>query len=110
MAIIGLGEIGLAVAERASAFGIQVVAMHKAEFLAQLPDNAIVINTSRGNVIDDNAMLEVLNHRGFRLGADVWNNEPKAKSGEFASPLAQHRSVVGSHHATRSSAPSGTSP
>ncbi len=145
MAIIGLGEIGLAVAERASAFGIQVVAMHKAErsqgtndriaaldvelvdsratllkntdivsihvpggastvglvdaeFLAQLPDNAIVINTSRGNVIDDNAMLEALNHRGFRLGADVWNDEPKTKAGDFASPLAQHPSVVGSHH------------
>lgn len=145
MAIIGLGEIGLAVAERVKAFGIHVVAMHKSErsqrtndriaaldielvddlaallndadivsihvpggastvgiidapFLALLPDNTIILNTSRGNVIDDVAMLDALDNRGFRLGADVWNDEPKGKTGEFVSTLAQHPSVVGSHH------------
>lgn len=145
LAIIGLGDIGLALAERAKAFGLSVSAVRKenrsaavqsrirsigirlvddettllnqcdivsihvpksantvgmidAAFLAKLPDNAIVLNTSRGDMVDEGALLSALNNRGFRAGLDVWPGEPSTSSGSFSSPLSTHPSVVGSHH------------
>ena len=42
-----------------------------------LPDNAIVVNTSRGAIVDDNALIEALKcGKLFSAGLDVFNNEP----------------------------------
>ncbi|MDG2111746.1 MAG: phosphoglycerate dehydrogenase, partial [Actinomycetota bacterium] len=145
MAVVGLGDIGLAVAERASAFGIEVVALRRpdrsaqtlsrvraagvrfvdtleellaeadivsihvpsapdteslvdAEFLSKLPDGAIVLNTSRGGVVDEDALLDAIDNRGFRAGLDVYRNEPSSGESEWSSPLAAHPRVTGSHH------------
>lgn len=145
LAIIGLGDIGLAVAERAVAFGMQVstldrprrspitadrinelgietvatrrellsqadavsihvpkapdtIGMADAEFFAEMKPGSILLNTSRGDVVDSAALLSALDDRGIRAGLDVWPNEPKGKSGSFDSALAQHPQVVGTHH------------
>ncbi len=145
MAILGLGDIGLAVAERAKAFDITVQAERKpgrseaalarirsvgvrlvddraellssadivslhvpkaesttglvdADFIASLPDGCIVLNTSRGDVVDEAALLHGLDERGMRAGLDVFANEPSSGTGSFVSELAAHHAVVGSHH------------
>lgn len=145
MSIIGLGDIGLAVAERAKAFGITVQAERKpgrtedalarirsvgvrlvddraellstadiisihvpkadsttgmvdAEFVAALPTGCIVLNTSRGDVVVEAALLHGLDERGMRAGLDVYANEPSSGTGAFVSELAAHHAVVGSHH------------
>ena len=36
--------------------------------------------------------------RGLRAGLDVYAGEPKSKDGGFASPIASHPNVVGTHH------------
>ena len=42
-----------------------------------LPKNAVVINTSRGSTIDDEALIHALkNKKIFAAGLDVFNNEP----------------------------------
>ena len=42
-----------------------------------LPKNAVVINTSRGSTIDDDALIEALeNKKIYAAGLDVFNNEP----------------------------------
>jgi D-3-phosphoglycerate dehydrogenase len=151
LGIIGLGDIGLAVAERAKAFGLSVSAERKpsrsprvqqairtigirmvdtrselladcdiislhvprsadtvglvdAEFLATLPDNAIILNTSRGDVIDEAALLSAIETKRLRAGLDVFANEPSSGTGEFSSALASHPSVVGTHHIGASTA------
>lgn len=151
LAIIGLGDIGLAVAERAKAFGLLVSAERKPSrsarvqqairsigirmvdsrpellsdsdivsihvpgsaetsgmvdqnFLASLPDGAIVLNTSRGDVIDEPALIAAMDERGIRAGLDVFANEPGSGSAAFDSALGAHRSVVGTHHIGASTA------
>jgi D-3-phosphoglycerate dehydrogenase len=145
LSIIGLGDIGLAVAERAKAFDLivqaerrpgrsdaaltrirstgirlldnkdellgssDIVSIHvpKADdttglvneaFVAALPDGCIILNTSRGNVVDESALLAGLDHRNMRAGLDVFANEPSSSMGTFTSALAAHPAVVGSHH------------
>lgn len=48
------------------------------EFLYSLPEYSILINTSRGEVIDEDALLEVmLERKDLILVMDVWKNEPR---------------------------------
>ena len=43
-----------------------------------LPKHAVVINTSRGSTIDDEALIDALqNKKIYAAGLDVFNNEPK---------------------------------
>ena len=45
--------------------------------ISLLPKNAVVINTSRGSTIDDEALIYALkNKKIFAAGLDVFNNEP----------------------------------
>lgn len=148
--IVGLGDIGLRVAERAKAFGLTVVGQRKngrseqtetairqigirlvdelselaaasdiitvhvpsndatrglvdAEFLSYCRDGAIILNTSRGDVVDEAALIVAMDERGMRAGLDVFQNEP-GSGNEFDSALAKHPSVVGTHHVGASTA------
>lgn len=142
--IVGLGSIGLLVAERAAAFGMHVQAVAKdrapdvealaddlaitmvgsleelvstsdvvslhvpagagtaalvdRELLASMRPDAILLNTSRGDVVDEEALLEALDEGRVRAGLDVWAGEPASGNAEWTSALAQHPRVVGSHH------------
>jgi lactate dehydrogenase-like 2-hydroxyacid dehydrogenase len=45
--------------------------------MALLPRDAVVVNTARGAVVDDDALIEALSSgRLFAAGLDVFNNEP----------------------------------
>jgi D-3-phosphoglycerate dehydrogenase len=57
-----------------------------------------IINTSRGEIIDEQALLEALDSRQLRAGLDVFANEPASLTGAFDSPLARHPRVYGTHH------------
>ena len=48
-----------------------------AERIARLPDGAVVVNTARGAVIDDDALIAALQSgKLFAAGLDVFNGEP----------------------------------
>jgi len=145
MGIIGLGSIGLAVAERAVGFGMRVQSLAKpdrradvvaraedlgmtmcdslgellsssdvvslhvpgsaetrhlvdSDFLAQMRPNAVLLNTSRGDVVDETALLAALDQGAVRAGLDVFVDEPSASTGPWESALARHPAVVGTHH------------
>ena len=45
--------------------------------ISLLPKHAVVINTSRGSTVDDNALIDALeNKKIYAAGLDVFNNEP----------------------------------
>ena len=151
LAIVGLGDIGLAVAERAKAFGMPVAALRREgrppevqarirsigirlvattdelladadvvsihvpkaadtaglvdrEFLAKLRPGAILLNTSRADVVDEEALLDALDAGHLKAGLDVWPSEPAGKDGPFCSRLGRHPNVVGTHHIGASTA------
>jgi D-3-phosphoglycerate dehydrogenase / 2-oxoglutarate reductase len=145
LGIVGLGSIGLLVAERAAAFGMHVQAVAKPEraaavtaraeelgitmcatieelvassdvvslhvpagrdtrrlvdeaFLARMRPGAILLNTSRGDVVDEAALLAALEEGRVRAGLDVFDDEPATGRGPWESALAQHPAVVATHH------------
>ena len=51
------------------------------ERLSALPQSALLINTCRGSVVEENALLELLNQRSdLTCIVDVWENEPVTNS------------------------------
>jgi D-3-phosphoglycerate dehydrogenase len=69
-----------------------------------MKEGAILLNTSRGDVVDEAALIDALNSRGIRAGLDVFANEPDSGTGDFDSALAKHPSVVATHHVGASTA------
>lgn len=144
LGIVGLGQIGLAVAERAAAFGLEVLTLAKhrdartqermrevgvgtvadlktlleisdivslhlpgssatrhfvdAGFLQHLRPGTVLINTSRGDVIDETALLAAIEEKGLRVGIDVFADEPASATGSFDSALVSHPRVYTTHH------------
>ena len=145
LGIVGLGEIGMALAERAAVFGMRVHVISKpehdastverlqaidaialsdldtlvarcdvvsfhvpsnaqtkrminADLLAKFQDGAILLNTARGEILDERALLDAIETKGIRAGLDVYDGEPVSGQATFASVLAQHPSVYGTPH------------
>jgi D-3-phosphoglycerate dehydrogenase len=59
---------------------------------------AYLINTSRGSIVDEAALLEAIRTKGIRCGLDVYQHEPAGSKGPFDSALAKAPGVVGTHH------------
>ncbi|RJP69625.1 MAG: phosphoglycerate dehydrogenase [Ignavibacteriales bacterium] len=63
-----------------------------------LKPGAILINTSRAEVIDEEALIEAVNTKNIRVGLDVFKGEPEGKDGVVSSPLQQLDNVYVTHH------------
>jgi D-3-phosphoglycerate dehydrogenase len=68
------------------------------EFLAAMKPGAYLINTSRGSVIDEPALVQAIRNKGVRVGLDVFQNEPTGPTGTFDSAIAKEPGVYGTHH------------
>ena len=145
LGIVGLGSIGLAVAERAKAFGMELFALERpgrsaatlrrlaeleiqllgsldelarrvdvmtlhipagpdtagvvdAQILSAMKPGAILVNTSRADIVDAVALLAALETGKLRAGLDVYPDEPPTGEASWSSPIASHPAVVGTHH------------
>lgn len=68
------------------------------DLLPYVNQGSVIINTSRGEVIDEAALLEVIDEKDLRVGVDVYMNEPGAGEKSFDSEFARHPRVYGTHH------------
>lgn len=69
-----------------------------AEFLDAMKPGAILLNTSRAEVVDNDALLKAMEEKGLRAGLDVFPSEPSGGQAEYDHPLAKHPRCYGTHH------------
>lgn len=108
--------------ERASALGIEyradpldvakdsdVVSVHVAlnsdtrsfigaKFFSAMRDGAYFINTARGEVVEQAALVEAMRSRGLRVGLDVFAAEPTSAVADFSDPIREEAHLYGTHH------------
>ncbi len=68
------------------------------DFFKAMKHEALFINTARGGIVDESALLEALNTKGIRAALDVFMSEPQTKEGALDTALSQHPSVYLTHH------------
>ena len=69
-----------------------------ADRLRLMKPRAILINTSRGEVVDQAALREALESKRIRAGLDVFDPEPAEAAGPFHDPILQWPDLYGTHH------------
>jgi D-3-phosphoglycerate dehydrogenase / 2-oxoglutarate reductase len=69
-----------------------------AERIAMMKPNAILINTARGEVVDQAALRTALEQRKIRAGLDVFDPEPSEGTAHFADPILDLPNLYGTHH------------
>ncbi|MDX6576649.1 MAG: D-3-phosphoglycerate dehydrogenase / 2-oxoglutarate reductase [Blastocatellia bacterium] len=70
----------------------------ESEFFKAMRDGAYFINTSRGETVDQAALVEAIHAKGIRAGLDVFAIEPTSAVAEFVDPIANEPGVYGTHH------------
>ena len=69
-----------------------------ANFLDSMRQGAYLINTARGDVVDQAALIQAMKTRGVRAGLDVYAGEPTSATGEFSDEIRQEDHLYGTHH------------
>ncbi len=66
--------------------------------LALMRPNAILLNTARGEVVDQVALQAALAAKKIRAGLDVFDPEPAEGTASFADPILDLPNLCGTHH------------
>lgn len=72
--------------------------MINSAFFAAMNDGAYFINTSRGDTVDQQALVDAIHTKGIRAGLDVFALEPTSAVADFEDPIANETYVYGTHH------------
>jgi D-3-phosphoglycerate dehydrogenase / 2-oxoglutarate reductase len=80
------------------ALGPETKGLVNADLLGRLRPGAFLINTSRGEVVDHEALAAAVRERGFAWASTSFANEPSGATGEFRDPLLALPNVYGTHH------------
>ena len=69
-----------------------------AEFFNAMRQGAYFINTARGEVVDQQALVNAMKTRGIRAGLDVYATEPTSAVSEFSDAVGKEEGLYGTHH------------
>jgi D-3-phosphoglycerate dehydrogenase len=67
-------------------------------FFERMRPGAYFINTSRAEVVDQDALRRWVHEKGIRAGLDVFEKEPTGGNGEFTDEIVKAGLVYGTHH------------
>jgi len=101
---VGIAPSAAAVAERCDilsvhlALGPETRGLVGADVLERLRPGSFVINTSRGEVVDHEALRAAIVRQSLRVGLDVFETEPASATGTFEDSIVQLPGVYGTHH------------
>jgi len=101
---VGHAEDLLELARRCDAISIHVAStpetrgLLSTQFFEAVPEQALIVNTLRGGVVDEEAILAALDERGLRYGTDVFEGEPASKDVAWEHPLALHPRTICTPH------------
>jgi len=73
-------------------------------FFGAMKPGALFINTSRGEVVDEDALIAAIDSHGLRAGLDVYADEPAGGSGDYGGVIGKLTDVYGTHHIGASTA------
>ncbi|MDQ3755801.1 MAG: 3-phosphoglycerate dehydrogenase family protein [Acidobacteriota bacterium] len=104
--MIGVERVGslAELAQRADVVSVHIAlkpetrGLIDSSFFNQMREGAYFINTSRGEVMDQTALINAMRERNIRAGLDVFANEPTSATGEFADEIAREANLYGTHH------------
>src|SRR5205814_10057150 len=68
------------------------------DFFDAMREGAYFINTSRGEVVDQDALRRAMREKNVRAGLDVYAAEPAGGAGEFTDDIAREPNLYGTHH------------
>jgi D-3-phosphoglycerate dehydrogenase len=68
------------------------------EMFSYLKPGTLLINTSRADIIDEDALLEAIKEKNIRAAVDVFKGEPEGKTGEVKSKLQDNPNIYVTHH------------
>lgn len=69
-----------------------------ADIFNAMQEGAYFINTARGEVVDQQALVAAMRNRGIRAGLDVYAVEPTSSAGEFHDEIVKEEGLYGTHH------------
>jgi D-3-phosphoglycerate dehydrogenase / 2-oxoglutarate reductase len=69
-----------------------------ADFFSVMRPGSYFINTARGEVVDQKALVDAMKNRGIRAGLDVYAVEPTSSTGEFQDDIVKEEGLYGTHH------------
>ncbi len=69
-----------------------------AEFFNAMREGSYFVNTARGDVVDETALMQALKNRNIRAGLDVYADEPTSSICDFPGASAKVENLYGTHH------------
>jgi len=76
----------------------QTRGMFNEKMFGYMKEGAILINTSRAEVIDEDALIKAVKEKNIKVGLDVFTGEPESKTGSVSSKLQELDNVYVTHH------------
>ena len=68
------------------------------KFFDSMRPGTVFVNTSRAEVVDQDALLKAVSEKGIRVGLDVFSGEPAGGEGTYDGPLKNNSNVICTHH------------
>ena len=68
------------------------------DFFQAMPSGALLINTSRAEIVDQDALVRAAKEKNVRAGLDVFDGQPSAGSGTIQNDIFKIDGIIGTHH------------